>query len=161
MDIPPDFKVVRPEEAIAFDPVEFQFAFAYATEVSHAPATMLNNPTDVKLSLKKGRKTQRYSFTDVPMNRLGFAMVQRFKNDQTKFQSFMWRWFAFIDLVYSDVLDGEPRKQATKKDKPDMIHPYVVELAGSFPLTTKGKFDHPAFLAELKRKIVLDDETAA
>jgi hypothetical protein len=161
MDIPPDFKAVRPEEAIAFDPVEFQFAFAYATEVSHAPATMLNRPTDVKLTLKKGRKKQRYNFTDVPMNRLGFAMAQRFKNDQTKFQSFMWRWFAFIDLIYSDVLDGELRKQATKKGEPDMIHPYVVELAGSFPLTNKGRFEHSDFLAELRRKIASDDDPAA
>ena len=69
-----DFKVVRPEEAIAFDPVEFQFAFSL-TEVSHAPATILNNPKDVKIHLKTEEKTKHFTFTDIPMNRLGFAMV--------------------------------------------------------------------------------------
>ena len=97
-----DFKVVRPEEAIAFDPVEFQFAFAYATEVSHAPATILNNPKDVKIHLKTEEKTKHFTFTDIPMNRLGFAMVQRFKNNSLKFSSFMWRWFAFVELIQWD-----------------------------------------------------------
>jgi hypothetical protein len=152
-----DFKVVRPEEAIAFDPVEFQFAFTYATEVSHAPATILNNPKDVKIHLKTEGKTKRFTFTDIPMNRLGFAMTQRFKNDATKFSSFMWRWFAFIELVYSDVLGEEFRKKAKSKNEPDMIHPYVIELAGSFPLTTSGKFKHSAFLKELRKKISQDE----
>ena len=73
----------------------------------------------------------------------------------------MWRWFAFMDLVFSDVLGDEFRQKAKKMGEPDMIHPCVVSLVGSFPLTTKGKFDHPAFLAELKRKIALYDDPAA
>lgn len=160
MDIPPDFKAVRPEKAIAFDPVEFQFAFAYATGVSHAPATTLNRPTDVKIMLKNGRKKWRYTFADNPMNRLGLAMAQRFRNDQQKYFSFMWRWFAFIELVYSGVLGDEFRKEAKSQDEPDMIHPYVVELAGSFPLTAKGRFEHGAFLAELRRRILKDEPAA-
>jgi hypothetical protein len=156
----PDFKVVKPEEAITFDPVEFQFAFSYATEVSHGPATMLNDPKDAKISIKIGQKTKHFTFTDIPMNRLGLAMTQRFKNDSLKFSSFMWRWFAFIELVHSDVLGEEFRKKAKSKNEPDMIHPYVIELAGSFPLTTSGKFKHSPFLKELKKKISQDKAEA-
>jgi hypothetical protein len=154
-----DFKVVRPEEAIAFDPVEFQFAFAYATEVSHSPATILNNPKDVKIHLKTEGKTKHFTFTDIPMNRLGFAMVQRFKNNSLKFSSFMWRWFAFIELIQSNMLGEEFRKKASSKGEPDMIHSSVIELAGSFPLTTSGKFNHSAFLKELRKKISQDEAT--
>lgn len=152
---------VKPEDAMAFDPVEFQFAFAYATEVAHSPATLLNRPNDHEILLKRGQKTERLAFTDIPMNRLGFAMVQRFQNDQKKFFSFMWRWFAFIDLIHSDVLSDEFRKPGKSEDEPDMIHPFVIELAGSFPLNTNGKFDHPAFVAELRRRSSEDDESAA
>ena len=119
MKNPPDFTFVRPEDSVAFDPTEFQFAFAYAVEVAHAPATILHNPRDLKFSLKKGRKTQRYTFTDIPMNRLGMAMVQRFRDDKVKYFSFMWRWFAFIDLVHSNVLGDEFRQRAKSKDDPD------------------------------------------
>jgi hypothetical protein len=153
MAIPKDFKAWPPEESIAFDEDEFQFAFAYATEVAHAPATMLNNPRNVKFKIKKGRKTERLVMKDNPMNRLGLAMVQRFQNDQRKYFSFMFRWFAFLDLIKSDVLDGRLRKKAQKEGEPEEIHTEIVRLAGSFPLTTSGKFDQPAFLAELKQRM--------
>lgn len=148
---------LSPDKAVAFDPVEFQFAFAYATEVSHAPATMLNRPTDTKFTLKKGRKTEQYTFTDVPMNRLAISMVQRFQNDDQKYFSFMWRWFAFLDLMQSDILGDEFRQKAKKGGEPDMIHSAVIELVGSFPLTAKGRFEHAAFLAELRKRISQDD----
>lgn len=146
---------------MAFEPVEFQLAFAYATEVGHSPATLLNRPTDAKISLKRGGKIERLTFKDIPMNRLGIAMVQRYQNDQKKFFSFMWRWFAFIELIRSDVLGEEFCKRAKSKDEPDMIHPFVIELAGSFPLTNEGKFDHGAFVAELQRRSAAEDDPAA
>jgi hypothetical protein len=83
-------------------------------------------------------------------------MAQRFRNDSIKFHSFMWRWFAFIELVHSDALGEEFRKEAQSRDEPDMIHPNVVELAGSFPLTPSGTFDHAAFLAELRKRVSED-----
>ena len=154
----PDINYIKPEDAVPFDPVEFQLAFAYAVEVSHAPATLLNNPRDFKFSRKEGSKTNHYMFADVPMNRLGFAMVQRFRNDQTKFSSFMWRWLGVIELVHSDALGDEFRQPAQSEEDPDMIHPYVIELAGSFPLNSKGRFEHPAFLAELRRRVSEDED---
>ncbi len=157
----PDIKYVKPEDAVPFDSVEFQMAFAYAVEVGHAPATLLNKPSDVKFRLKDGTKTKQYTFADVPMNRLGFAMVQRFRNDQTKFFSFMWRWFAFMELNHSGALGDEFRKRAESEDDPDMIHPCVIELAGSFPLNSKGNFEHSAFLAELRQRLSEDGDSAA
>jgi hypothetical protein len=62
MNPSPSFQPLKPEEAVAFDPIEFQFAFTYAAEVSHQPATLLNDPTQAQISLEVGRKTGASDF---------------------------------------------------------------------------------------------------
>lgn len=153
----PDFIFVLPDQAVAFDPVEWQFVFTYAVEVSHAPATVLNKPTDYKIRIRDKKKSNTYVFNDIPMNRLAIAMSQRFTNEKIKYYSFMWRWFAFVDLINSNVLGEDLRRRAKSEDEPDEVHPSVIELTGRFPINKEGKFDHVAFMEELRQMVADSD----
>jgi hypothetical protein len=153
----PPLQYVKPEESVSFDPLEFRLMFSYAAEVAHNPATVLNDPTEMKISIKDKGKVKKLVFKDIPMNRMGVSICQRFRGDNVKFMSFMWRWFAFVDLMHHDVLGGDFHKVALSKEQPDEIHNAVVELVGSFPVGPDGKFEHPAFMTQLRKKVADDD----
>lgn len=150
-----DYEMLEPNESIPFDPVEFQMGMAYALEMGRGPAGVLNNPNEASFSIKDGRKTEHFALADKPINRFTLAMSQRYRDNNVKYWSFMWRWFAFMDLVRSKTLDGTFQMR-TESD--DQVHPYVIELAGSFPVGSNGKFNRPAFVAALKRRMVKDND---
>jgi hypothetical protein len=142
-------RVVRPENAIAFDPAEFIFTSQAASEMARSPG-LFNRPPDygIGISSADGKVTE-CSLTDIPENRFFLAVRQRYNRDRRKFSSFAWRWCALMDLLHSGAL---PDTFIRRGDDEVGIHDNVLELAASLPLTTRGHFRKRSFLAALKRK---------
>ena len=63
----------------------------------------------------------------------------------------MFRCFALMDLIRSDILTPHYYRPAKKKDEPSELHDAVLDVAASFLVTGKGAFDPCAFLEALAK----------
>lgn len=157
MNTPDDIEFVQPKDAVAFEPTEFLFTLQSCGEMARQPG-LLNRPAEHGFGIiGDDGKATRYHFTDIFENRFGMAVCQRFQNDRRKYFSFMWRWFALMEVVQSGALDGHYLRRGEQEHE---IHDAVFHVAASFPLTAKGRFSRRAFLSALARKSQ-SDETAA
>lgn len=126
-------KMVPPEKALAFEPMEFFMTFSVANETAFSK----NREIDVV----------RHEAVDPEASRMasfGVAVARRYGNDRVKFDSFMWRWQAWSAYALSGELSREvfPICQ-----DPDRVARCSIEVAAAFPLTKAGRFERQTFLA--------------
>ena len=133
--------IVRPEQAVALDPVQFEFAIHYGDVSSHVPLR--------KRQVAEGG----ISLTDDDINRFGIASARFFHGDFVKFSSFLWRHGALMGLLQSHSLDSRFHRPEEKKDGAEWVHDAVIELAASLPLTTSGEFDAKVFASRLEDRL--------
>src|SRR5947208_5873466 len=128
MNAPEGSDFVRREHAIAFAPAEFLFTLQCASEMARDPG-LFNRPAEYGFGIiSDNGKVTRYSFSDIAENRFGFAVSQRYGDDRRKYYSFMWPWFALMDLIQSGKLDG----RYYRRGEPDSeLHEAVIELSAS------------------------------
>ena len=148
-----DIEIVRPHQAIAFDPEEFTLLIAYALEVGQGPDTVLNQARDDIFVEGK--------LMAPGMQRIFGAVELRFRGDKLKSGSFMHRYFAFMGLLKSGVL-GEPfvTKSGKGKNASYEISDDVIKLLASFPLKDEGSVDPKAFIAELRKRVADEEGTS-
>lgn len=158
MKKPRPIRVVKPEQAVPFDPIEFKMTLMFAMEAGHEPSPGFD-PTRLKLKLKDtDGSSKTLQFADIPINRFGIAVLQRYGKDTKKYSSFMFRAFALMDLVRSGELSSHYYRPAPKDDEASEIHDAVLELAASFPLSATGGFERRAFLEALARASAQDEK---
>ena len=140
-----------PGDALALDPVEFQFTLLYALEMARSPS-LLCNPSECVFKYRGAdNKVHQARLINDPENRFGMAVVARYRNDLKAAWSFMSRWYALCDLVRSRVLDGRYFRRAEKGGEGDWLDDAAVILAASFPLDRRGEFGPQAFLSALRK----------
>ncbi len=139
---------VKPADALAFDPLEFQTTLQTAFEQSASKAEVWD-PTKRSLLLQDDDgKVTRIQFTDCLENRFGFAVVEHYRDNRPKYYSFMHRWFALHDLLHSGLLTD---RWFHRGKEADMIDDRVLAVAAAFPIQEEGGFDHRAFVTELEK----------
>jgi hypothetical protein len=144
-------RVVKPEQSVPFDPLEFRLTLMFAMEAGRKPSPGFR-PTELKLRLKEEDGTSKtLQFTDIPINRFGVAVLQRYGRRTKKYSSFMFRVFALMDLIRSGVLSPYYYRPAHREGEPSELHDAVLDVAASHPLTAKGGFEREAFLKALAK----------
>jgi hypothetical protein len=150
-------RVVKPEESLPFDPLEFRLTLMFAMEAGKIPSPGFR-PTDMKLRLKdKDGSVETLQFTDIPINRFGMAVLRRYGKQTEKASSFMFRFFALNDLIRSGQLSPDYYRPAPKDGEPSEIHDAVLEVAATLPLSPKGAFKPRAFLKALRQASASDE----
>jgi hypothetical protein len=143
--------VVQPEQSLPFDPLEFRLTLMFAMEAGRKPSAGFR-PTELKLRLKEEDGTSKtLQFTDIPINRFGVAVLQRYGKRTKKYSSFMFRVFALMDLIHSDALRPYYYRPAQREGEPSELHDAVLDVAASHPLTTEGGFERGSFLEALAK----------
>jgi hypothetical protein len=127
---------VTPKTIVSFEPDEFTFVFSLAVHAGH-----LNIPASRRMfgPLEKEPDGPYLRLTNTPLNRAAAAVLDHYDGDAIRFQSFMFRFMAFLDLAGSGELAPWMRQSETDPEAQE-IHPAVIEVAGRLPLTSKGKF---------------------
>jgi len=138
-----NIEIVRPEEAVPFDPAEFAFTLLTCAEMA-LQTGLFNRPTQYGFTIMgEDGNTERTRFSDIFENRFWFAALHRYRKDGPKYSSFIWRYCALSHLVESGALDDYICE--------GNLNDAAVHLAASFPLTKKGRFLKRPFLAALAR----------
>ena len=142
-------KTFNPSEAQTFVFEEFAFAFALAVHAGHLQIPV--HPQHYKVDLEdEDGEVSTLRFTDTRMNRAAIALKEHFGQEYEKFESAMWRFMAFIDLVRNDALVKWIRDSATDPQAKE-VHPAFIEVCGQMRLTRQGKFSKNRFLQALER----------
>ncbi len=133
------FELVRPQNAIEFEFDDFcrHLEIAMTAGSSLIPAS---DPEEIGLiHIEEDGEQMKVSFTDCPMNRAMFAVKRSF-NDPTKFMSFMWRFWALMDLVREDGL--RPWCQPSNETEGAITIPSeVLDVARRMRLNKRGAFN--------------------
>lgn len=140
---------VKPESCQPLSYEEFEFAFALAMQAGYLKVPVYPRAYGVNLQEGDG-SVSRLVLTDIPENRAAIAVKQHFGEEYEKFQSFMWRFFALIDILH------DPRAAGWIEDDPDdpeaqRMAVVVVNAAATVPLNKQGKFLRKRFFAEAIR----------
>lgn len=143
---------VRPQNAIEFEFDEFchhlEIAMAAGSSIKAVPGLEDMGP----ILVEEDGEPMKIRFTDHPMNHAMFAVKRSF-NDTTKFMSFMWRFWALMDLVRQDGL--RPWCQPSNETEGAIIIPSeVLDVARCMPLNKRGAFNTTRFRKLVAQSVV-------
>ncbi len=94
------------------------------------------------------------ALTNVPENRFGLAIAQHFRDEEEKFLSFMWRFFALRRLFKHPSMKKYIRETGDERE----IHCAVFEVAATHQLSDNYVFTSAAFFEEVRRVAARMDE---
>jgi len=140
-----------PKFNLPVDPEEL----LYAMQVGNAAISgkmPVDNPENKGFNFidEESGTIQKIGFTGHPMILFGFAVLQEFGDDESKFCSIMNRLMALMNLCATD----KSAKPFLKSD-PDgedftMINNVLVEVMATIPMSKDGRFNKKAFFAKVK-----------
>lgn len=134
---------VRPQNAVAFEFDEFSYHFDLAMAAGALRMPVANPQQTGFVLVDEDGSEEAYRFGDHPMNRAAFAVKQSF-NDALKFMSFMWRFWALMDLLRDDGLP--PWCQPSTETEGAIIIPSeILDVARRMRMNKRGAFNAPRF----------------
>lgn len=133
----------RPGTIPPVDPTQFTFALRLASAAGSYRMPM-DSPSKAGLEVETPDGVMSIGFTDVPLNRMAFAIREHCGTDQKLFLSVMWRWFALMGVSDS------PRMKKWVQTVPDdpgtqEVNEALFTAAATMPLNAKGGFDRKTF----------------
>jgi hypothetical protein len=135
-----------------------EFAYYFGVAISAAELTLpTRNPETVGVVVveHEGGSVERLSLVDNPMNRALLA-TKREIGDAWKFSSFVWRFWALMELIGANRLGGFTQQVADAPEARHM-HPAVIDVARRLTLTKQGHFRAHEFLRSLRASKFIDD----
>jgi hypothetical protein len=119
-------------------------AYVFAMTVSRGDVPdQIRNPREHRFRYED----RVIALNDIPMNRFGLALAQKFDGRDSAFRSFMWRFRALLEMLESPLLAEFVRTRGGVQE----AHPAVLFVAAQMRLNTKLQFDEQAFASEVER----------
>jgi hypothetical protein len=136
--------VPSPEEVEPIEAREFMDAYVFAMTVSRGNVPdQIRNPREHKFRVED----RVVALNDIPMNRFGLALAQKFDGRDATFRSFMWRFWALLEMLESPLLSDFVRTREGVLE----AHPAILFVAAQMRLNAKLQFDEQAFVSEVGR----------
>jgi len=151
----PDLMRFREEGVPELDRDKFVDAFHHAYKAAAFPGNPFPDPTEKGLTIDNEDGTaSRLSFTDVPENRVAFAILQRYTDDRMFGMIFLMRYMS-LGQVW-----GDPRCERWKRigdDGQEEINEATIHAAAVAPMTDQMLFDLDRYF-EIVEEIYNEDE---
>lgn len=128
--------MISPDQAIAFDAVEFFMSMSVANEQARKAAPLSR------------AELQSSGTTDSKMASFGIAVADRYGNDRIKFESFMLRWKAWSAYLMTNELS-----RLYPHCEPERLIRCSIECAADCQLTKDGQLERRIFLAKLADRL--------
>lgn len=139
----------QPGQVVPVEPEQFAFALQLGSAASTYRMPM-KSPASTGLRLKlPGGKVQDIRFTDVPENRLLFAICDHFGSDHKTFMSVMLRFFA-LRCLWGDERMKKWVRQVEGEPGAVEVNEAVLVAAATFPVGAEGFFDGNAFFERVE-----------
>lgn len=147
-------RIIRPNDAVPVSVDDFLFAMQVGMAAGSFRMPMVS-PTEYGFTIETADdQSHRLQLADHPLNRFGLAVREHFAGDHALFKSFMWRWFALLNVL--ELQDCKPYIQREPNASFKLIHSSVLTVAATEPLQDDGEFDHQQFFARVAEAYAAD-----